>query len=65
MQIIIVIIIPLWRISPLSGLGLLFFTFRDMWCVTESGDGPSPNPYMEDHVSVFMTSGARVAQLYP
>jgi hypothetical protein len=51
--------------SPLSGLGLLFFTFRDMSCFTESDDGPPPNPNLEDHVPVFMTSGSRVAQLYP
>jgi hypothetical protein len=49
-------------LQPKSGPGLPFWgfltTFLRGWIV-------SPAPNLEDQVSVFMTPGDRVAQLYP
>ena len=38
------IILLLWRNSPTSGLGLLFFRFRDILCFRREAVSPSPNP---------------------
>jgi hypothetical protein len=49
-------------LQPMSGLGLLsrFRNSSFFWCGVVS-----PTPNLEDQVSAFMTSGDRVAQLYP
>jgi hypothetical protein len=51
-------------LQPISGLGLLYWdtvTVVFLWCGVVS---PTPNPNLEDQVSVYMTPGDRVAQLY-
>jgi hypothetical protein len=52
-------------LQPNSGPGLpcwgfVTITFSQGWIVS-----PAPNPNLEDQVTVFMTPGDRVAQLYP
>jgi hypothetical protein len=52
-------------LQPKSGPGLPFWdfvtiTFLQGWIVSQR-----PTPNLEDQVSVFMTPGDRVAQLYP
>jgi hypothetical protein len=52
-------------LQPNTGPGLPFWgfltvTFLQGWIVS-----PAPNPNQEDQVSVFMTHGDRVTQLYP
>jgi hypothetical protein len=41
-------------------LGFVTIAFSQGWIVS-----PAPNPNLEDQVSVFMTPGDRVTQLYP
>jgi hypothetical protein len=53
-----------WALQPKSGPGLPFLGFLNNnllrgWIVS-----PAPNPNLEDQVSVFMTLGDSVAQLY-
>lgn len=56
----------LWRWSPISGLSLLLFWFQDMWsCKGRGLSAPRPTPKLKDQLSLFMTSGDRMAQLYP
>jgi hypothetical protein len=64
-HIIIIIIIIIWLYSPIQALASPF-GFRNSNLLYRAGllvQLPTPN--LEDQVSVFMTPGDRVAQLYP
>jgi hypothetical protein len=61
--IIIIIIIIIWLYSPIRALASPFWSFLTITFLRGWIVSPAPNP--EDQVSVFMTPGDRVTQLYP
>jgi hypothetical protein len=52
-------------LQPISGLGLLIWGSVTAVFYGVGLLAPRPTPNLEDQVSVFMTPGDRVAQLYP
>jgi hypothetical protein len=55
----------MWLYSPSRALASLFWGFLTITILRGWIVSPAPNPNLKDQVPVFMTSGDRVAQLYP